>query len=87
MPMKNPPHPGLSVRHDCLEPPGAQRDGGSAQARRQPANSFRISCTAVRVSRPRWRSVSKSTGCCRRRDSVMKVLIKSGPCVNMATVQ
>lgn len=20
MPMKNPPHPGLSVRHDCLEP-------------------------------------------------------------------
>ena len=22
MPMKNPPHPGLSVRLDCLEPPG-----------------------------------------------------------------
>ena len=22
MPMKNPPHPGLSIRHDCLEPPG-----------------------------------------------------------------
>ena len=22
MPMKNPPHPGLSVRHDCLEPFG-----------------------------------------------------------------
>ena len=20
MPMKNPPHPGLSVRHDCIEP-------------------------------------------------------------------
>jgi len=20
MPMKNPPHPGLSVRHDCMEP-------------------------------------------------------------------
>jgi len=20
MPMKNPPHPGLHVRHDCLEP-------------------------------------------------------------------
>ena len=20
--MKNPPHPGLSVRHDCLDPPG-----------------------------------------------------------------
>ena len=22
MAMKNPPHPGLSVRHDCLEPLG-----------------------------------------------------------------
>lgn len=22
MPMKNPPHPGLSIRHDCLEPIG-----------------------------------------------------------------
>jgi addiction module HigA family antidote len=22
MPMKSPPHPGLSVRHDCLEPLG-----------------------------------------------------------------
>ena len=22
MPMKNPPHPGFSVRHDCLEPLG-----------------------------------------------------------------
>ena len=22
MPMKNPPHPGLSARHDCLEPLG-----------------------------------------------------------------
>ena len=22
MPMKNPPHPGLSVRHECLEPLG-----------------------------------------------------------------
>ena len=22
MPMKNPPHPGLSMRHDCLEPLG-----------------------------------------------------------------
>ena len=22
MPMKEPPHPGLSVRHDCLEPHG-----------------------------------------------------------------
>ena len=22
MPMKNPPHPGVSIRHDCLEPLG-----------------------------------------------------------------
>ena len=22
MPVRNPPHPGLSVRHDCPEPPG-----------------------------------------------------------------
>lgn len=22
MPMKNPPHPGLSIRHDCIEPLG-----------------------------------------------------------------
>ena len=22
MPIKNPPHPGLSIRHDCLEPLG-----------------------------------------------------------------
>jgi len=22
MPMKNPPHPGLSIKHDCLEPLG-----------------------------------------------------------------
>ena len=22
MPVKNPPHPGLSIRHDCLEPLG-----------------------------------------------------------------
>ena len=22
MPMKNPPHPGLSIRHDCMEPLG-----------------------------------------------------------------
>ena len=37
MPMKNPPHPGLSVRHDCLEPLGltlteaAQRLGVSRE--------------------------------------------------------
>ena len=27
MPMKNPPHPGLSVRHDCLEPLGLSVTG------------------------------------------------------------
>ncbi len=38
MPMKNPPHPGLSVRHDCLEPLGlsvteaAERLGVSRKA-------------------------------------------------------
>lgn len=38
MPMKNPPHPGLSVRHDCLEPlalsvtEGAKALGVSRQA-------------------------------------------------------
>ncbi len=38
MPMKNPPHPGLSVRHDCLEPlelsvtEGARRLGVTRQS-------------------------------------------------------
>ena len=31
MPMKNPPHPGLAVRHDCLEPLGLTvTDGAKA---------------------------------------------------------
>lgn len=29
MRMKNPPHPGLSVRHDCLEPLGLSVTGGA----------------------------------------------------------
>ena len=29
MRMKNPPHPGLSVRHDCLEPLGLSIAGGA----------------------------------------------------------
>ena len=29
MRMKNPPHPGLSVRHDCLEPLGLSVAGGA----------------------------------------------------------
>ena len=40
MPMKNPPHPGLSRASRLSGAPGAQRDGGSAQARRQPQTAF-----------------------------------------------
>ena len=29
MPMKNPPHPGLSLRHDCLEPLGLSVTGAA----------------------------------------------------------
>ena len=29
MPMKNPPYPGLSVRHDCLEPLGLNVTGAA----------------------------------------------------------
>lgn len=29
MPMKKPPHPGLSVRHDCLEPRGLSVTAGA----------------------------------------------------------
>ena len=29
MTMKNPPHPGLTVRHDCLEPLGLTVTGGA----------------------------------------------------------
>ena len=29
MPMKNPPHPGLTVRHDCLEPLGLNVTGAA----------------------------------------------------------
>jgi plasmid maintenance system antidote protein VapI len=29
MAMKNPPHPGLSVRHDCLEPLGLTVTAGA----------------------------------------------------------
>ncbi len=36
MRMKNPSHPGLSVRYDCLEPLGPERHGGCAQAWSEP---------------------------------------------------
>ena len=38
MPMKTPPHPGLSVKHDCLEPLGltvTEGRGSSASAARR----------------------------------------------------
>jgi hypothetical protein len=39
MPMKNPPHPGLSVRLNCLEPFGLSvTEGGSAG--RKPRRTF-----------------------------------------------
>lgn len=31
MPMKNPPHPGLSVRHDCLKPLGLSVSAAAAK--------------------------------------------------------
>ena len=33
MSMKNPPHPGLSVRYDCLEPPGLSISDAARQLR------------------------------------------------------
>lgn len=30
MPMKNPPHPGLHIRHDCLEPLGLSVTAGAS---------------------------------------------------------
>lgn len=53
MPMKNPPHPGLSVRHDCLEPLGSasrKRRGNSASAE----SSCPTWSTVAPDSRPRW---------------------------------
>ena len=42
MPMKDPPHPGLSVRHDCLEPLGLTVTDGAKVLRvsRQALNSL-----------------------------------------------
>ena len=36
MPMHNPPHPGSSVRHDCLEPLGLSVTDGGAGVGREP---------------------------------------------------
>ncbi len=42
MPMKNPPHPGLHVRHDCLEPLGLSVTEGAKALRvtRQALNNL-----------------------------------------------
>lgn len=42
MPMKNPPHPGLHVRHDCLEPLGLSVTEGAKVLRvtRQTLNNL-----------------------------------------------
>ncbi len=42
MPMKNPPHPGLHVRHDCLEPLGLSVTEGAKVLRvtRQALNNL-----------------------------------------------
>jgi addiction module HigA family antidote len=42
VPMKNPPHPGLSVRHDCIEPLGLSVTGAARALRvtRQTLNNL-----------------------------------------------
>ena len=58
MPMKNPPHPGLHVRHDCLEPlklsvtRGAQVLGVTRQALNNLVNGK--SGISPEISRTRW---------------------------------
>ena len=39
--MKNPPHPGLSVRHDCLEPLGLTVTEAARRLGGQPKAAFR----------------------------------------------
>lgn len=48
MPMKNPPHPGLSVRHDCLEPLGISVTQGAKilGVTRQALNNL-VNCKAA----------------------------------------
>ena len=57
MPMKNPPHPGLSLRHDCLEPLSLSVTDAAKKlgvSRKQLSDLS----TVIWVSRPRWRSAS-----------------------------
>jgi addiction module HigA family antidote len=59
MPMKNPPHPGLHVRHDCLEPVGLSvTDGAKALGVTRQALNNLVNCKsgispemAVRLSK------------------------------------
>ena len=48
MPMKNPPHPGLSVRYDCLEPLGISVTEGAEilGVTRQALNNL-VNCKAA----------------------------------------
>ena len=48
MPMKNPPHPGLSIRYDCLEPLGLTVTEGAKVLRvtRQALNNL-VNCKAA----------------------------------------
>lgn len=57
MSMKNPPHPGLSVWHDCLEPLGLKV---TEAAKRLGVNRKQLSdiVTVTRASRLKWRSGS-----------------------------
>ena len=52
MPMKDPPHPGRSVRHDCPQPLGLKRDGG--------AEPFEAKMTRLTSERPGFESLRRS---------------------------
>ena len=52
MPMKNPPHPGLTVKHDCLEPLGADRWRGGRPPSVSAASSSPRSSTGTPGSPP-----------------------------------
>jgi hypothetical protein len=55
MPMKNPPHPGRSIRTACLEPLGLSVTEGAEVLGSHPANPQQRHPLASRGSAPRWR--------------------------------